>query len=47
MKTKTKFQLSALIVAIFQRCVYSDVDFYANKCSEYNPQNELDIELVN
>ena len=45
MKFYVKIQFSAFFLAILQNFVLSDNEFY-NKCPEFNPQNELDIELV-
>lgn len=46
MNLVTKLELSTLVLAILANLVLSDVDFHNNKCPEYNPQNELDMELV-
>ena len=43
--TKVAIQFSALYLAIFYSFVFSADDF-SNKCPEFNPQNELDIDLV-
>lgn len=45
MNLATKFGLSALFLAIFNHSAMTDNEF-SNKCPEFNPQNELDIELV-
>lgn len=45
MNLGTKVEFSAFVLVMLQHFVLSDTDFY-NKCPEFNPQNELDIELV-
>lgn len=41
----TKVDLSVVLVVLLQHLVTADNEFF-NKCPEFNPQNELDIELV-
>lgn len=41
----TKVDLSVVLVVLLQHLVSADNEFF-NKCPEFNPQNELDIELV-
>lgn len=41
----SKVDLSVVLVVLLQHLVSADNDFF-NKCPEFNPQNELDIELV-
>lgn len=45
MKLETKVEFTAFLLVIFQHFVLSTNE-YNNKCPEFNPQNELDIELV-
>lgn len=45
MNLGTKVEFSAFVLVMLQHFVLSDVEFF-NKCPEFNPQNELDIELV-
>jgi hypothetical protein len=40
-----KVKIQALFFVLLYRTVFADVD-YLSRCPEYNPQNELDIELV-
>lgn len=40
-----KAELTALAFVILHRIVFADSE-YLHRCPEYNPQNELDIELV-
>ncbi|KAG5680025.1 hypothetical protein PVAND_009558 [Polypedilum vanderplanki] len=40
-----KVEFQALFLVLFYRVVLADVD-YLSRCPEYNPQNELDIELI-
>ena len=39
-----KVELSAVLLVTLQQFVFSDE--FSNKCPEFNPQNELDIDLV-
>lgn len=40
-----KVEITALAFVLLHRFAFADVD-YMSRCPEYNPQNELDIELV-
>lgn len=48
MNFDTKVEFCALLIALLQHFVSSTADneFNMQKCPEFNPQNELDIELV-
>lgn len=48
MNFDTKVEFCALLIAVLQHFVASteDNEFNMQKCPEFNPQNELDIELV-
>lgn len=45
MNLGSKIEITALILVIFHHSTTADNEFF-NKCPEFNPQNELDIDLV-
>lgn len=45
MKLNVKVEALVVILTSLQHFVLSDSEFI-NKCPEFNPQNELDIDLV-